>query len=127
MPAVPSLMLPLGTPAPDFDLPDPSGRRWTLADFADAPGLVVMFLCNHCPFVVHIREKLAEVAREYGKKGIAFVAINPNDIESFPDDAPDKMAEVAREFGFTFPYLFDESQETAKKYRAACTPDFFFF
>jgi thiol-disulfide isomerase/thioredoxin len=127
MPATPSIMLPLGTPAPDFDLPDPSGRRWTLADFADAPGLVVMFLCNHCPFVVHIREKLAEVAREYGEKGIAFVAINPNDIENFPDDAPDKMAEIAREFGFTFPYLFDESQETAKKYRAACTPDFFFF
>lgn len=128
MAATPSTMLPLGTPAADFELVDPaSGRNVRLADFADARALVVLYLCNHCPFVKHLRTALGRVAQEYEPRGVAFVAINSNDAERYPDDAPDKMAAEAREAGWSFPYLFDATQSVAKAYRAACTPDFFVF
>jgi peroxiredoxin len=122
-----TMMLALGTPAPDFDLPDPSGKRYSLASFADAPALVVMFICNHCPYVIHIRDKLAELARTYQQRGVAFVGINANDVSHYPEDSPQKMAEAIDKVGYTFPYLYDESQEVAKAYRAACTPDFYVF
>jgi peroxiredoxin len=122
-----STMLPLGTPAPDFNLPDPAGRHYRLSDFADRRALLVMFICNHCPFVQHIREALAQFASEYQEQGLGVVAINSNDIVTHPQDSPPRMAAEAERFGYTFPYLFDESQEVAKSYRAACTPDLFLF
>ena len=122
-----STMLELGTAAPDFRLPDPAGRMHALADFADAPALLVAFICNHCPYVKHIKPAFSDFAREYGARGLAVVAISSNDISTHPADAPDKMQEDAEAFGYTFPYLFDESQAVAKAYRAACTPDFFLF
>ncbi len=122
-----STMLPLGTAAPGFSLPDTEGKTVSLADFADAPALLVIFMCNHCPFVKHVAEGLAELGREYQPRGVAVVGINPNDVENYPDDAPAKMAEEVRQRGYTFPYLYDETQEVAKAYRAACTPDFFVF
>ena len=122
-----STMLPLGTAAPDFSLPDVTGKMVSLADYADAPVLLVVFMCNHCPFVIHVAAGLAELAREYQGRGAAVVGINSNDVESFPDDAPAKMAEEVRRRGYTFPYLYDETQEVAKAYRAACTPDFYVF
>ena len=128
MSEVPSTMLALGTRAPDFSLPEPaSGRRVTLGDFADAPGLLVVVLSNHCPFVKHIADELAVFAREYQERGLAIVAINANDVEKYPADSPEKMAEEVRRRGYPFPYLFDESQDVAKAYQAACTPDFFLF
>jgi len=120
-------MLELGTPAPDFRLPDPTGREVALGDFASAPGLVVAFLCNHCPFVKHIRDGLARFARDYQRRGLALVAINSNDASAYPDDAPDKMLLEIEVAGYTFPYLVDASQDVAKAYRASCTPDFFLF
>lgn len=122
-----STMLPLGTPAPDFSLPDVDGRIVSLQDFKGSKGLVVAFLCNHCPFVIHIRSEFAKFAREYQPKGIAVVAINSNDPAAYPDDAPEKMKTEAQAAGYTFPYLFDETQSVAKAYRAACTPDLFLF
>jgi thiol-disulfide isomerase/thioredoxin len=123
-----STMLELGTKAPEFDLPDPAtGRTVSLADVARAPALLVAFICNHCPFVVHIREAFAAFAEEYSENGLAVIAINANDAAGYPADAPEKMVEVARQYGYGFPYLYDASQETAKRYRAACTPDFFLF
>jgi peroxiredoxin len=113
--------------APDFDLPDPRGGRYSLEDFQDAKGLVVAFICNHCPFVKHIREELAAFGREYREKGLAMVAISSNDVETYPQDGPEAMAREAEEWGYTFPYLLDETQEVARAYRAACTPDFFLF
>lgn len=127
MPAVASTMLELGTPAPDFRLADTSGKMVSLAGFKDASGLLVMFICNHCPYVKHIRHALAQFGREYQPKGLAIVAINANDPQAYPDDSPAKMAQEAKAIGYTFPYLFDQSQEVAKRYRAACTPDFFLF
>ncbi len=128
MVATVSLMLPLGTQAPDFSLPDIDGKIVSLSDFADAPALVVIFMCNHCPYVKHVADQLAQFAREYQqKRQVAFVGINSNDAEHYPDDSPTKMAQEARHRGYTFPYLYDESQEVAKIYRAACTPDFFVF
>lgn len=127
MAATESTMLELGTPAPDFDLPDPAGKRFRLDDFADAEGLVVAFICNHCPFVKHIREELAEYAREYAGRGIAMVAINANDFVNYSGDTPERMQEEAERFGYSFPYVYDESQEVAKAYRAACTPEFYLF
>ena len=127
MSRTPSTMLELGTDAPDFDLPDTDGRRVTLESLAGAPGLLVVFLCNHCPFVVHIREQLAGFSREYSERGLAIVGINSNDVANYPDDAPARMAEEKRSVGYAFPYLFDESQSIAKAYKAACTPDFFLF
>ncbi len=123
----PSMMVPLGMRAPDFSLPDPEGRVTSLDDFAGAPGLLVMFLCNHCPFVKHIREGLAAFSREYQERGLAVVGINSNDVRNYPADRPEMMAIEARVAGYTFPYLFDETQEIAKAYGAACTPDFFLF
>jgi thiol-disulfide isomerase/thioredoxin len=123
-----STMLALGTPAPVFSLPEPAtGRVVALADFQDAPALLVIFMCNHCPFVKHIREGLVRFARDYRTQGLAIVAINANDVVNYPSDSPAKMADEARAFGYPFPYLYDETQVAAKAYRAACTPDFFLF
>jgi len=119
-------MLPLGTQAPDFSLPDTEGRLVSRADFADTP-LLVMFICNHCPFVVHLREALATFGREYTDKGLAIVAINSNDATTHPQDGPEHMRTERQSAGYVFPYLFDESQQVARAYRAACTPDFFIF
>jgi peroxiredoxin len=127
MVAVKSTMLPLGTKAPDFSLPDTRGKRVNLSDFQDAPALLVIFMCNHCPYVKHIRSELARLAREYQRKGVAVVGINANDAENYPEDSPEKMAEEIERAGYTFPYLFDETQEVAKAYRASCTPDFYVF
>jgi peroxiredoxin len=122
-----STMLPLGTPAPDFRLPDPEGREVALSDFSGAPALLVAFLCNHCPFVKHVRAAFAELAREYQERGVVVVAINSNDFEAHPDDSPAKMRAEIRAVGYTFPYLVDADQSVAKAYHAACTPDFFLF
>ncbi|CAF0703753.1 thioredoxin family protein [Candidatus Methylacidithermus pantelleriae] len=127
MAATRSLMLPLGTPCPDFALPDPSGKIVRRDDFQGAPALLVMFLCNHCPYVKHIRHHLAEFCRNYQKRGVAIVGINSNDPQRYPEDSPERMAEEIKLVGYPFPYLFDESQEVAKAFRAACTPDFFLF
>jgi peroxiredoxin len=120
-------MLALGTSAPDFQLPDPHGKHFTLASFKDKPALLVMFICNHCPYVKHIRAGLAQLAKDYQPRGAALVGISSNDVANYPDDSPAKMAEEAKAAGYTFPYLYDESQSAAKSYRAACTPDFFLF
>jgi peroxiredoxin len=128
MAQTPSTMLELGTVAPDFSLPNPaSGQRVAMEDFNDAPALLVIFICNHCPFVIHIREALVEFAREYQPRGLAIVAISANDAVNFPDDGPEKMAEAVGTVGYPFPYLYDESQQVAKAYRAACTPDLYLF
>ncbi len=127
MVSVNSTMLPLGTPAPDFALPDPAGEMHRLADFADAPALVVAFICNHCPYVKHIAGPLATVTTHLAQQGAAVVAVSANDADAYPDDAPDEMADEAAEHGWEFPYLHDESQQVAQAYRAACTPDFFVF
>jgi len=125
---VPSTMVPLGTHAPEFDLPEPAtGRGVSLADFGDADALLVVFLSNHCPFVKYIADPFSAFAREYAGKGLAVVGINANDVERHPDDSPDKMVEEVALRGYGFPYLFDETQEVAKAYGAACTPDFFLF
>ena len=122
-----SRMLALGTPAPDFALGDASGKRFALKDFAGSKGLLVAFICNHCPYVKHLLAGFVEFAREYGPKGIAIVAINPNDAASYPEDSAQNMVRIAAQKGFTFPYLIDESQAVAKAYQAICTPDFFLF
>jgi peroxiredoxin len=121
-----SIMLELGTRAPDFSLRDTGGNTVSRADFEGEP-LLVVFMCNHCPFVKHIQSELSAFAREYTGKGLAMVGISANDVGTHPQDGPDKMAEAARAAGYVFPYLYDETQETAKSYRAACTPDFFLF
>lgn len=125
--AVTSTMLELGTRAPDFDLPTVTGGRVRLADFAAAPALLVVFLSNHCPYVRHVEKGFAELAREYQERGVAVVAIASNDVEAYPDDAPEALAAQAQRAGFDFPYAYDESQEVALAYRAACTPDFYVF
>lgn len=123
-----STMLPLGTAAPGFSLPDTvTGNTVSLSDFAGKKGLLVMFICNHCPFVIHVRDPLIALGKEYQEKGLGVVAISANDITTHPDDSPDKMKAFAAEHGFTFPYLYDETQAVAKAYTAACTPDFFLF
>ena len=128
MARTPSTMLDLGTPAPDFSLPEPAtGRQVSLADFADAPALLVVFMCNHCPYVKHIQDALAGFAAEYRAKGLAVVGINSNDVANYPDDAPEKMVTTVKNVGYTFPYLYDATQDVAKAYKAACTPDFFLF
>ena len=127
MAATESTMLELGTSAPDFDLPDPTGKRTKLADFDGSDALVVAFICNHCPFVIHIREQLAIFAREYSYRNVAMVAINANDVSNYPADSPERMQEEIENFGYSFPYLYDESQQTAKAYHAACTPEFYLF
>ena len=127
MTATNSTMLALGTSAPNFSLPDTEGNIVSLADFKGAPALLAIFMCNHCPFVKHILNDLVELAKEYQSKGIAVVGINSNDVANYPDDGPELMAKLAKEAGFTFPYLYDGTQEIAKAYHAACTPDFFLF
>jgi len=122
-----STMLPLGTSAPDFSLPDTEGHVVSVEDFKEAPALLVVFTCNHCPFVKHILDGLVELIKEYQAKGVAVVGINSNDVADYPDDRPQMMARVAKQKGFTFPYLYDETQDVAKAYHTACTPDFFLF
>lgn len=123
----PSTMLDLGTTAPDFSLNTADGKRYNLAEQEVKNGLLVIFICNHCPYVLHIAARLSEKIRAYQQQGISVVAINSNDYSSYPDDSPEKMITLAESFGFTFPYLVDETQEVAKIYQAACTPDFFLF
>jgi peroxiredoxin len=121
-------MLPLGTAAPDFSLPDAvTGKTISLGDFKQAPALLVAFICNHCPYVKHVQAGLAQMANDLQARGVAVVAISSNDVANYPDDSPEKMKEEAQRAGYTFPYLFDETQSVARVYRAACTPDFFLF
>jgi peroxiredoxin len=128
MVATSSTMLALGTSAPDFQLPDAtSGRLVARDDFADRGALLVMFICDHCPYVRHVADEIARVGHDYQERGVAVVAISSNDVEQQPGDAPEGMAKFASERGFSFPYLYDESQSVARAYRAACTPDFFLF
>jgi peroxiredoxin len=126
--AVESKMIELGTPAPDFALPDPrTGQVVSLADFADAPALVVAFLCNHCPYVQRVANGLAELGADLAEHGVPLIGISSNDVESYPQDGPDEMAEESVRHGWNFPYLYDESQQVALAYSAVCTPDTFVF
>jgi len=120
-------MLPLGTTAPDFKLPDTNGKTVSLADFKDKSALLVLFICNHCPYVKHIRTGLAQLARDYLPRGVAIVGINANDVENYPEDSPARMKDEVKSAGYLFPYLYDETQTVAKAYRAACTPDIYLF
>ncbi len=122
-----STMLALGTTAPDFSLVNVDGKTVSLSDFADAPALLVIFICNHCPYVKHVAPELANLAREYQAKGVAVVAISSNDVSSHPEDSPENMVAEVEQRGYTFPYLYDDTQAVAKAYRAACTPDFYVF
>ncbi|WP_428243769.1 thioredoxin family protein [Gynuella sp.] len=127
MALTPSIMAPLGSIAPDFKLPDGQGRHVSLSEAARENGLLVVFMCNHCPFVKHIAGFLEPLHQKLADMNIGMVAINANDITDYPEDAPDKMVAISEEHGFTFPYLYDESQTTARSYDAACTPDFFLY
>src|SRR5262245_6102381 len=127
MAVTPSTMLALGTPAPPFSLPDTEGHIVSLSDFRDRRVLLVMFICNHCPYVKHVRAELVRLGRDFEQKGAGGVAINSNDVEAYPDDSPARMKEEKAAVGYTFPYLFDETQEVARIYKAACTPDFYLF
>jgi peroxiredoxin len=127
MPELTSVTLPLGSKAPHFRLPDPHGRVVSSDDFIGASALLVVFLCNHCPYVKHVQSSFAALAREYQARGAGIVAISSNDVAAFPEDRPEKMAEEIVSAGYTFPYLYDESQEVAQAYGAVCTPDFFLF
>jgi peroxiredoxin len=127
MAQTPSFMVALGSAAPGFQLPDFNGKLVSSADFADAPALLVMFICNHCPFVKHVRDQLASLGRDYQQRGVAVVAMNPNDVLKYPDDSPARMKEEAKAAGYTFPYLVDETQQVAKAFGASCTPDFFLY
>ncbi len=127
MAATPSTMRPLGSAAPRFELPDPRGGKVRLEDAAGAKGTLVMFISNHCPYVKHVRAQLAAIGRDYADSGIGILAIGSNDVERYPDDAPDRMAAEVQQVGYVFPYLWDETQEVARAYGAACTPDLFLF
>jgi peroxiredoxin len=128
MAATPSNMLPLGTVAPDFTLMDTvSGRQMNLSELKSDIATVIMFICNHCPFVKHIQDKLAEVSNLYKEKGVSFIGISSNDMENYPEDSPERMKEVAKRMNYSFPYLYDETQDVARAYQAACTPDFYIF
>lgn len=127
MALTPSTMLPLGTTAPDFKLPDTNGKMASPADFKDAPALLVIFMCNHCPYVKHIRAGLAQLARDYQPRHVGIVGINSNDVPNYPEDSPARMKEEVKSAGYIFPYLYDETQAVAKAYRAACTPDIYLF
>lgn len=128
MAAIESNMMPLGTIAPDFNLPDTiSGKNKSLKELKFDKATVVMFICNHCPYVKHVQTGLVKLANNYIPKGVSFVAINSNDVKNYPDDSPERMTEVAKQFDYPFPYLFDESQDVARAYMAACTPDFYIF
>jgi peroxiredoxin len=123
----PSTMLPLGTKAPDFSLKNVDGTTVKLADFKNSPALLVIFMCNHCPYVKYVAEALAKVTSEYLAKGVAVVGINSNDVANYPADSPAQMAAEVKQRGYKFPYLYDETQDVAIAYRAACTPDFYVF
>ncbi len=124
--AVQSRDIPLGMRVPNFELVDVvSGQKRSLEELKSEKATVIMFICNHCPYVKHIQPKLVELAREYRAKGVAFIAINPNDPEAYPEDSPENMRRVAQELGYPFPYLFDETQEVARAYGAQCTPEFY--
>lgn len=126
--AVESVMLPLGTAAPSFALPDVvGGRTYTLDSFADKTALLLMFICRHCPYVRHVQEELAKLGRDYADKGVGIIAVSSNDPATYPDDAPERLKEMAQRLGFRFPFCFDDTQEVAKAYKAACTPDFYLF
>ena len=127
MARTPSTMLELGTKAPDFRLPDTDGRSVALSDFAERKALLVMFICNHCPFVKHVQAELARLGRDCAERRVAVVAISSNDAEQYPEDGPAAMKQEKERAGYVFPYLFDETQEVAKSYRAACTPDLYLF
>lgn len=128
MAATPSTMIPLGTIAPDFKLPDViSDQMKSLSDLKSDKATLIMFICNHCPFVKHVQSELVQLAQDYQSKGVSVIAISSNDAESYPDDSPEKMKAVARKWQYPFPYLYDESQSVAKAYSAACTPDLFLF
>jgi len=127
MAEVNSIMMELGKKAPSFNLPDTKGNKISISDVKGRNGLLVIFMCNHCPYVKLIKSELSAFAEEYQEKGIGIAAINANDAENYPDGRPEKMKEEVERFGYTFPYLYDESQEVAKAYGAACTPDFFLF
>jgi peroxiredoxin len=127
MALTPSTMLPLGTAAPDFNLPDTDGKLVSLAGFKDKAALVVVFICNHCPYVIHIRAGFAQLARDYAPKNAGIVGINSNDAKNYPADSPAKMKDEMKTAGYIFPYLYDETQAVAKSYHAACTPDIFLF
>ena len=128
MALTPSNMIDLGTKAPDFKLLDTvTGKLYDLKETKDSKATVIMFICNHCPYVKHVIHELVKLARDYQSKGIAFIAINANDATAYPEDAPKKMTQLAKQLGFSFPYLYDETQSIAKAYQAACTPDFFIF
>ena len=127
MAVTPSTMPKLGKRAPDFALPDTDGKTVSLSDFGGAKALLVMFICNHCPYVKHVQQGLARLCKEYQERGVAVVGISSNDVANYPDDAPDKMKVEKEQAGYTFPYLYDESQDVARAYEAACTPDFFLF
>ncbi|MDN5200744.1 thioredoxin family protein [Fulvivirgaceae bacterium BMA10] len=128
MALTPSNMLPLGTKAPDFELPDTiSDKKLSLSNLKSDKATVVMFICNHCPYVVHVQDEIMSVSNDYLSKGVSFIAISSNDIENYPQDAPDKMKILAQQLNYKFPYLYDETQEVAKAYDAACTPDFYVF
>jgi peroxiredoxin len=127
MVAVESTMLPLGTKAPQFALPDPAGKVWSLDDVAGERATLVAFVCNHCPYVRHIATRLGERAAEWAVAGVGVIGVNSNDVTSYPDDQPERMAKQAVEWNWTFPYVSDEDQSVALAYRAACTPDFFLF
>ncbi len=123
-----SNMLPLGTEAPAFELPDTvSGKDLSLNDVASEKATVIMFLCNHCPYVIHVNPEIVRIVEDYKHKGVSFVGISSNDVVKYPDDSPEKMTVFARDTGYDFPYLYDESQEVARAYDAACTPDFYVF
>lgn len=123
----PSTMLPLGTRAPAFSLPNVDGTIVSLDNFEGAPALLVVFMCNHCPYVKHIADGLAQLAQDYQRKGVAVAGISSNDVSSHPADSPEQMVLEAENRGYTFPYLYDDAQEVAKAYHAACTPDFYLF
>lgn len=128
MSLTPSKMIPLGIKAPDFELPDTvSGKRLSLSELKSDKATVIMFICNHCPYVKHVQSGLVKLANDYIPKGVSFIAINSNDVKNYPDDSPESMKKVAKNLGYPFPYLFDDSQQVAKEYDAACTPDFYIF
>lgn len=128
MAETPSKMIPLGTIAPDFTLPNVvTGKELSLSESKSDVATVIMFICNHCPFVKHVQDGLIRLANDYTSRGISFIAISSNDVDSYPQDGPDKMKEIAEQKNYPFPYLYDETQEVAKAYKAACTPDLYIF
>jgi peroxiredoxin len=128
MAETPSNMLPIGTKAPEFELLDPKDNKIkSLKELKGSKGTLIMFICNHCPFVKHVNDEMVKIANDYMNNGISLIAINSNDVVNYPEDSPEKMVEYSNKLGYPFPYLFDETQHVAKAYQAACTPDFYLF